>query len=294
MGQIDFRTYRQNLQNNVSENGVARTNSNARPLVSYFSLKNDKDQATVRILVDSLDDLEIIGLHRVKMGNRTRSVSCMREPTDPVANCPFCDAGNALNYRVFIPLLEYTKDDQGNTIAIPRVWERAASYINTLSDLIDNYGPLSDNIFKIVRNGVAGSRDTTYNIMYGAPSVYKPELYPKDTSAFVDYKALGNAVLEVTAAEAVDILNGNVPERFQPRVSNTNNSAAAAPGTVAPAASASVQYQDTSYQAAAPTRYANNSYAAPAAPEPRPVTPRPNPVVGNNEAAAVRPRRYYS
>ena len=282
MGQIDFNTFKQNLQNNSNRN----TNTNDQPrgkYVGYFSLKNDKDQAIVRIMVDSPKQLKIMAIHRVTVGGRLRAVNCMRNPSDPIDTCPFCAADKRLEYRVYIPIIEYTRDDQGKIVPRARMWERSALYADTITNLINNYGPLSDNIFKIVRNGEAGSKNTTYDIVYGLPSVYKAELYPKDESLFEGFELLGTHVVDATPEEAAQILSGVTPERLMPR---QNNQAQKTAPTVAPTSTPSYQ--------AAPT-YTPTPNVEPA---PQPVTPpvtgfdRPNPMAAAGEAV-TRPRRFY-
>lgn len=279
MGQIDFNTFKQNL--NTNRNTQNTDNTTRRNYVGYFSLKNDKDQAVVRIMVDSPDQLQIVAIHRVTVGGRLRAVNCMRNPSDPVDTCPFCAADKRLEYRVYIPVIEYTRDDQGKIVPRARIWERSALYADTITNLINNYGPLSDNIFKIVRNGEAGSKNTTYDIVYGLPSVYKPELYPKDESLFEGYNVIGNAVIDATPEEAAQILSGVTPERLMPRQNNAQQGQKyVTPATTAPVTAPSYT--------AAPTT-STPSFDTPTAP---PVAERANPMVQSGEAVA-RPRRFY-
>ena len=282
MGQIDFNTFKQNLQNNNRNN-----NTNEQPrgkYVGYFSLKNDKDQAVVRIMVDSPEQLKIMAIHRVTVGGRLRAVNCMRDPKDPVDACPFCAADKRLEYRVYIPLIEYTRDDQGKIVPRARMWERSALYADTITNLINNYGPLSDNIFKIVRNGEAGSKNTTYDIVYGLPSVYKPELYPKDESLFEGFELLGSHVVDATAEEAAQILSGVTPERLTPKQNNNQQQGQryAAPAAPAPTAA-------PSYAAPTPAPTATPAFDAMAS---SPTAERANPMTTSGEAVA-RPRRFY-
>ena len=111
-------------------------------------------------------------------------------------NCPMRKAGIKIQQRFYIHLIQYTKDEQGNIIATPKVWERAASYAVTIKNLIDEYGPLSDCIFKIRRNGEAGSMQTTYSILFGNPQVYRSDFYPKEEALFENYSVIGTAVLD--------------------------------------------------------------------------------------------------
>ena len=75
--------------------------------------------------------------------------------------------------------------------------------------MLDEYGPLSDNIFKIKRSGAPNSRDTRYNIMYASPAVYRPDLYVKKPELFEGYHAVGNAVIDKNADELMDLCYSN-------------------------------------------------------------------------------------
>ena len=216
MGQIDFNLFQQTMQEQQALRADTTTKER-NPYVGFFSLKNDKDQAIVRILVDSISDIKITAIHRLSVNGRNRAINCMRDPIDPVEACPYCNAEKRLEYKVYIPMLEYTKDDQGKIVVSAKIWERPAQFATRLSNLISDYGPLSDNIFRVIRNGEAYSQSTTYDVQYCLPSVYKPELYPKDTSLFENYKVIGSAVLNTTEAEAAQIIQGITPERFQPK-----------------------------------------------------------------------------
>lgn len=284
MGQIDFNTFKQNLQNNNRNN-----NTNEQPrgkYVGYFSLKNDKDQAVVRIMVDSPEQLKIMAIHRVTVGGRLRAVNCMRDPKDPTEVCPFCAADKRLEYRVYIPLIEYTRDDQGKIVPRARMWERSALYADEIANKYNTYGPLSEQLFKIVRNGEAGSKNTTYSIDYipTNSSVYKPELYPKDESLFEGFELLGTHVVDATPEEAVQILSGVTPERLAPRQNNNQQQGQRYAASAAPAPTAA-----PSYAAPTPAPTATPAFDAMAS---APTAERVNPMTTSGEAVA-RPRRFY-
>lgn len=162
--------------------------------MSYFSLKNDGDEAIVRILHDTTDSFDIFACHQAKYNGKDRYVNCLRDPHDPVEKCPFCEAGEKLSYQFYIHLIEYVTGENGQIIPTAKIWQRGMSYANTIKNLISEYGNLSDVVFKIKRSGAAGSRDTTYSIMMANPNVYRSDLYPK-VDLFGDYQVLGAAVL---------------------------------------------------------------------------------------------------
>lgn len=192
--------------------------------VEFFNLKNDGDEAIVRIIHDNTASFNIFSVHdRVTVGGKFRKVNCVRDPKDPIDNCPLCASGNNIVNRIFINMIQYFQDQSGQIIGKPVVWERSLVFATKLKNLIDEYGPLSDCICKIKRNGAAGSMDTTYDIFYCNPRVYRDELYPKDVTPFENYSALGTIILNKNAAEIQTFLaTGSFPVQQQ------NNAAAQA------------------------------------------------------------------
>ena len=179
-------------------NGGGQFNS-----VDFFNLRNDGDEAIVRIMHDSTESFNIFAVHdRVSVGGKTRKVNCIRENAKaPIDNCPLCASGSPLAYRIFINMVQYTVNQQGVMESKPVVWERGFNYATRLKSLIEQYGPLSDCVMKIKRNGAAGSQDTTYEILYCPPKMYPDENYPKDEKAFESYSALGSIILNKNYAE---------------------------------------------------------------------------------------------
>ena len=175
-------------------------------LVRFFALKNDGDEAVVRIMHDTTDSFDLVTTHLIQHNNKYRRVNCIRDPREPLENCPLCKAGVKIQQRMYIHLIEYVKDDYGKIIPQGKIWERSATYAMTIKNLIDEYGPLSDCIFKIRRNGKPGSRETTYSILYGNPQMYKVEDYPKDETIFKNYSAVGTAVLDKSFEELAEFL----------------------------------------------------------------------------------------
>lgn len=207
MGQINFEFWK-NKQASASKKQTTSTQQNGdKPYIGYFTLKNDKDTAIVRIMHDSPEDFDMVVGHRVTINDKLRLVSCLNEKAGD-DKCPLCAAGKKTEDKIYIHLIEYTKDTNGQIVATPKVWERSAYYANTLINNINNYGPLSDCIFKITRNGAAGSKKTTYDLMYANPNVYTNEMYPKKTEFFEGYKAVGTVVWTMDAKRMEALLNG--------------------------------------------------------------------------------------
>lgn len=183
--------------------------------VGFFSLKNDGDEAIVRIMHDSPEDYDILSVHPIKVGDKYTKVECIDDNVH-ADSCPLCRAeGVKLQYRFFVHMIQYVKDEQGNIVSKPVVWDRSAREMSTkLNALIQEYGPLSDCVFKVRRNGKAGEKTTTYEIMFGNPNIYRSDLYPKDSVVFKGYSASGKQVMIKTADEMRHFLsNGTFPDK---------------------------------------------------------------------------------
>lgn len=194
MARMSFEEYSASASNRASSNG---------PRISYFSLRNDGDSAIVRFNIHGLNDIAVDSVHRVKTGDgKNRVVSCLRAtPHDPIHACPFCENGEPLNFRLFIPLVEYRQDDKGGVELNPVVWEQGVKTRNVLKGLIEEYGDLTDSLFKITRHGAAGSKETTYSILPANPNVYKSDVFVKDFSAFDDPTYINRFILVKTPEE---------------------------------------------------------------------------------------------
>lgn len=211
MAKVDF--------NNMQDDSAYSTSSNAGNDVGFFTLRNDNDEAIVRFMCDSTDDFEILTVHDIKVGDKYRKINCIRDFHDPVENCPLCASGTKINQRFFIKMIQYDKstDSAGNVIITPKamVWERSTQYAKTLKSYLDNYGPLSDVICKIIRHGKAGDMQTTYEIVPNLnKNIYKDEIYVKDVNIFGDFNAFGTIVMDRTYDEIMQFqMTGQFPVR---------------------------------------------------------------------------------
>ena len=188
---------------------------------NFFTLRNDGDEAIVRFRYDNTSQFQIFTVHDVPIvtnGRETqRKVSCLRNPKDPIDMCPLCKSGKSSRNTFLIEMIQYVTDPNTNTVvANPVVWERSMTYANRLKSLIDEYGPLSDCVFKIKRCGAAGSRDTTYEIYYGNPKMYPDEIFVKDFSAFENVRFLGTVIMNKNYDEITQYLTtGSFPQTQQ-------------------------------------------------------------------------------
>lgn len=205
--------------------------------VGFFQLKNDGDTAIVRIMHDSIEDFDLLSVHTLQMGNKYRKVNCLRSsPYDPIENCPFCEISKPVSGRFFVHLLQYDRDAQGNLVIKPVIWDRAKSqFAPKLKSLIEEYGPLSQRLFKIKRTGAAGATNTTYDLIPCDREIFNDSNYPNKPDAFSNYDVLGTMVLNKTAPEMITyIQTGNFPNPNQQQVKSNNYNANTAPAPVNP------------------------------------------------------------
>lgn len=274
MGQINFETWK-TQQTEAKKATTTSTYQSDKPYVGYFTLKNDKDYAIVRIMHDSPEDFDMVKGHRMTVRDKLRLVNCLREDNEAVEKCPLCAAGKKTEEKIYIHLIEYTTDENNQVVATPKVWERSAGFANTLLNYINEYGPLSDVVLKITRNGAAGSKKTSYDIMMANPNVYRPEIYPKKSELFEGYKAVGTAVINYKAETLMDLLSQSPMEAATPR---TYTAAPAYGAPVAPPTYSTPAPATPTYETPAPRPAPN--YSAPQTPE-QPAVARPQ-------------RRYYN
>lgn len=207
MAQVNF--------NDVDFNSNSGNNSYR---VGFFNLKNDGDEAVVRIMHDSVDTFEILTTHEIREDGKYRGrVNCLRNPREDLSKCPLCAANVPLNQRIYIHLIHYVPDQNGNIIPQAEVWERSVQYATRIKSYIDNYGPMSDVICKIIRHGKPGDQQTTYEIIPNLnKQVYRDDIYVKDNSLFEGYSALGTVVQDRNFEELTAYLNtGHMPQKQQ-------------------------------------------------------------------------------
>lgn len=258
MSEFNYNSY-------VAREAQKASQNTQKAKINYFALKNDKDEAIVRIMHDSTDDFDMLIVHPTTIDGRKRNIKCLRSPEEPIDKCPFCAANQQLRSKIYIHMLQYTRNADGSVTTTPVLWDRSANYAVDIANKIETYGPLSDCLFKIRRNGVAGSVNTTYSIDYIPVTPNNAELYKKDTSLFNDIKALGTAVMQKDAKQMEDLLQSQ--NTASENIPNNNS------------------YADPVQPVMPNNSYNNQSY----------VNTAPNPINFNNQNSEeiVRPKRYY-
>jgi len=157
----------------------------------FFTLRDDKETARVRIMYNKIDDVEGLSVHQVKIGDKKRYVNCLREYSDPIDMCPLCKANYQIIAKVFVPLyLEETGE--------VKVWERGKKFFQKLTSLCGRYPNLVSHVIEIERNGKPKDTNTTY------------ELYPisEDNTTMEDLpdpvKVLGSGIVLDKTADDMD------------------------------------------------------------------------------------------
>lgn len=210
MAKLSFSSI-ENQPVNTTEN----TSNNSG--VKFFALK-DGESAIVRILCDSVDDIEIYTVHNVvtEQWKYGRRMSCVRDPHDPIEMCPLCAANKPLMQRMYVKMIQYVNDPQNNLIIpTPVVWERSVNDkqfgARTLAGYIETFGALSNILFKFTRTGE--KLNTTYQIIPNLPANVFPEnLYPNAPSLFDGYEVAGRAFVDRSADDyRVFLATGNFP-----------------------------------------------------------------------------------
>lgn len=178
--------------------------------VGFFGLKADKEEAIVRIIADSTNDFDIVTCHNVSENGKYRVVNCIGD------NCPLCASGNKAQMKFYVHLIHYVRNEDDTITGVPKVWQRGINFARELRNYINEYGPLTNCLFKITRNGKPKDTNTTYSLMFCNPAVYSESAYPIDLSAFENYKAIGRAVLNKTPEElSIFVATGGFPTKSE-------------------------------------------------------------------------------
>ena len=257
--------------------------------IGYFKLEDDGDEALVRFNVGSVDELMFASVHVVNFGSvKWRNVSCLNSLGGQENICPLCQEaknGNTaigqVKKRLFVPVLVSYKDKTTGEWSkpIPVIWDRPASFSRDIATYLKDYGDLKNVLFKITRNGKKRDPQTTYNISFAVPTIFKPELIPTDFSAFRNFNVEKHSYYVKSTDEINAFLaTGSFPEtntgagQVQGNIAPVTNYAPSQPTyeppTVAP-------QQVTPQPTIAPQYDFTTSYQAPAQPTQAPVESQP-------------------
>lgn len=234
MSKFNFNDYQKVIEK--AQNG----GSNAVK-VGFFKLKDDGDEALVRINCSKLEDLEFATVHTVQADGKWMRISCLNPLGSYGDNCPLCTAqaaGNAsiskASKKVYVQMLCAYKDKTTGQFseAVPVIWERPASFSKDIANKLRDFGNLREVVLKITRNGKAGDMKTTYDLGF-VPVYNKPELVSSDFGAFTNFNIAKHSYWE----KSVDELNAFLATgAFPESAAKTTASTAAPVQNVAPAA----------------------------------------------------------
>lgn len=175
----------------------------------FFSLK-DKETIKIRFLISKIDDVESYSVHTITMPDgKKKNVSCLRQPNEPVQNCPLCSISNKARARIYLNVV----DEKTHELL---VWERSAQFLDTLEGYINRYGDLRDQLFEVERKGTG--LDTEY-ILYplGQSVIEDKSVLPQPISV------LGKSLLDKSFNDLTNYVNtGTLPEDTKPAAQQEN------------------------------------------------------------------------
>lgn len=151
------------------------------PSIRFASefLKKDGDYLVVRFPYHTEEDFFIEHCHEVNVPGYAypQKVECTKDTGD----CPLCGKEGVKDVTRFLVLMVGYVVKDGKVELVPVVWDRPYGYATELKGKMDEYGDLTEHLFKIKRNGIG--QNTTYSTdVILNTTVYKPEIYVKDFS----------------------------------------------------------------------------------------------------------------
>lgn len=180
----------------------------------WFSLKDDGDSATVRLLHKGQIgtepdgqpkyDLDVFEVHKMDVdgSGKDRTVLCKGE------NCEICKSGHIPQLRMFLQMINLDEKDKEKQL---QLWERGITDIKQILGIIEEYGDLNARDIKIKRSGAKGSMKTTY------------QYFPKDkTERELPEKQnlVGNLILDLSREDQIKAIEGRL------EIKKNNNSSA--------------------------------------------------------------------
>lgn len=191
-----------------------------------FVLENDGDTAEVIFLYRCSDDMLVADTHYIKTNEYSGYVHCNE------GGCAACAKNLRVQQKLFIPM--YVISINGQQVNEIRFWDRNMRFEPVLSQAIfKNYANPSEFIFRVTRNGVHGSKETTYGIQVAFKNTSLPfdKIMADNGATFPEYyehivKEVPNVTLSqwlASANSANAIANADIPEYVPtPRVSVTS------------------------------------------------------------------------
>ncbi len=170
----------------------------------WFSLKDDGDTATVRLLhhgeIGVVEDgapkydLDVFEVHKMDVdgSDRDRTILCKGE------ECELCKSGDKPKLRMFLQMLNLDEKDKDKQL---QLWERGITDIKQILGLCEEYGDLSQRDIKIKRSGAKGSMKTTY------------QFFPRDKSERdlpEKQDLVGSLILDLNREDQIKAIEGRL------------------------------------------------------------------------------------
>ncbi len=192
-------------------------NYNKATASPWLSLKNDGDSALVQFPFDKLEDIEFQSVHKCKAISSTGKsydamVSCLRQRyEDPLDVCPLCNSGDTPTVPYLIPVIDYMT-------GTAKVWSRNKTFIKELDYNIQNTPNFRNTVFKIVRIGAKGDKNTSYKLYP------QTQMQPKDFSNVQPLSLVGSVVKNLNYQDMMLYLQtGQFPVNDTDNVQPANN-----------------------------------------------------------------------
>ena len=149
--------------------------SGASNKINFLKIPDHGDMAKVRFMYGAGETFTGYSVHSVKSDTgKNKNVLCLREPGQELDVCPLCKAGSKINVQYYIPVYVISLTTKVNGMVQEQpvngvyLFQRGKSFNAMISSVIRQCGntPIVSNVFNIVRNGVAGSKETTYVVEF--------------------------------------------------------------------------------------------------------------------------------
>lgn len=170
----------------------------------FFTLKNDKESAVVRMLYKGEDELESFSVHEVMINGKKRFVDCLG-----TVDCPLCLANNPIKKKLFIQLI----DDRDGKL---KVWQRGRNEAIKLQAIINKYGSLFNRKFEIERHGKPNDARTEYMFF----ALDKDDVDFDSLPSKIELVGPDKLILTKTHDEMEALLRGETAEVVRPRETN--------------------------------------------------------------------------
>jgi hypothetical protein len=201
---FDYEAYKAKQE----EKKEAKTTTSEWPALQFATtfLKKDGDSIVVRFPYHTPADFHIEHCHEVAFPGSPypQKVECTKES----GSCVLCDENVKTVDRFLVKAVVYIIKD--NKVELfPVVWDRPFGYAKELENKMNEYGDLSEHLFKIKRNGTGTSTTYSTDIVLNK-TVYNPDVYKADFSCLEHLEV--DKILVRRMSKYLDLINPNTEE----------------------------------------------------------------------------------